>query len=135
MACKHAIQGDPEQCLAAGMDDYLSKPFNRDRFFAVLKRWLPAKSTTDIPVHTIWEDQTEKDQSKACRLSDGGNGGSNLHGDGFLDRFSHLDHLNYETPASLRSRVREGRPSLLQKVFRVYMEDSPKLVETIRRSP
>ncbi len=41
----HAMQGDREQCIASGMDDYLSKPFNRDRLFAVLKRWLPPKST------------------------------------------------------------------------------------------
>jgi CheY-like chemotaxis protein len=41
----HAMQGDREQCLAAGMDDYISKPFNRDRLFAVLKRWLPSEST------------------------------------------------------------------------------------------
>ena len=49
----HAMQGDSEQCIAAGMDDYLSKPFNRDRLFAVLIGWLPSKSTADIPVHTI----------------------------------------------------------------------------------
>ncbi len=130
----HAMQGDREQCLAVGMDDYLSKPFNRDRLFAVLKRWLPSKSTTDVPVHTTWEDKTEQEQSKARRLPDGGNEGSNLHCEEFLDRFSHLDHLNYRTLESLRSMVREGQPSLLEKVIRVYMESSPKLMETIRRS-
>jgi CheY-like chemotaxis protein/HPt (histidine-containing phosphotransfer) domain-containing protein len=130
----HAMQGDREQCIAAGMDDYLSKPFNRDRLFAVLKRWLPSKSTNDIPVDTTWEDQTEQDQSKACRLPDGGNEGSNLHGEGFLGRFSHLDHLNYKTLESLRSMVREGQPNLLEKVIRIYMESSPKLMETIRHS-
>ncbi|MGD0401524.1 MAG: response regulator [Syntrophobacteraceae bacterium] len=130
----HAMQGDREQCIVAGMDDYLAKPFNRDRLFALLKRWLPSKSTTDIPLHATLEDQTEKDQSKARRLSDGGNGGSTLHGGGFLDRFSHLRHLNNKTVESLRSMAGEGQPSVLQKVIRIYLETSPKLIETIRNS-
>ncbi len=37
----HAMKGDREQCLAAGMDDYLSKPFNQEQLVEVLKRWLP----------------------------------------------------------------------------------------------
>ncbi|MFZ0943726.1 MAG: response regulator [Syntrophobacteraceae bacterium] len=40
----HAMQGDREQCIAAGMDDYLSKPFSLDRLFEVLKRWLPSNN-------------------------------------------------------------------------------------------
>ncbi|MEZ5460099.1 MAG: ATP-binding protein [Steroidobacteraceae bacterium] len=36
----NAMQGDREQCLAAGMDDYLAKPFTRDALAAVLHRWL-----------------------------------------------------------------------------------------------
>ena len=39
----NAIFGDREQCLAAGMDDYLSKPFMIDQLRAMLKRWLPIK--------------------------------------------------------------------------------------------
>ncbi len=39
----HAIKGDQEQCLASGMDDYLSKPCSESQIEAVLKKWLPGK--------------------------------------------------------------------------------------------
>ena len=38
----NAIRGDREACLAAGMDDYLAKPFLREDLAALLDRWLPA---------------------------------------------------------------------------------------------
>jgi len=35
-----AMVGDRERCLAAGMDDYISKPLRPDQLDAVLERWL-----------------------------------------------------------------------------------------------
>jgi signal transduction histidine kinase/CheY-like chemotaxis protein len=36
----NAMEGDRERCLAAGMDDFLSKPFSQQKLAGLLKRWM-----------------------------------------------------------------------------------------------
>ncbi len=45
----HAMSGDRDKCLAAGMDDYLSKPFNTLQLQAMLKKWLPGSAFMSKP--------------------------------------------------------------------------------------
>ncbi|MFH1550015.1 MAG: response regulator, partial [Planctomycetota bacterium] len=45
----HAMQGDRERCLKAGMDDYLSKPLNRKEMFSVIEKWVKASLTDSHP--------------------------------------------------------------------------------------
>jgi PAS domain S-box-containing protein len=47
----NALQGEAERCIAAGMDDYVSKPIAMPALIAVLEKWLPApRSAAPTPV-------------------------------------------------------------------------------------
>ena len=37
----NAMDSDRDECLAAGMDDFVTKPVSIDRLSAVLQRWAP----------------------------------------------------------------------------------------------
>jgi CheY-like chemotaxis protein len=45
----HAFAEDRERCYAAGLDDYLAKPFEADQLHDVLLRWAPRRIETAPP--------------------------------------------------------------------------------------
>ncbi|MBF0102553.1 MAG: response regulator [Desulfobacterales bacterium] len=46
----HALKGDEEKCLEAGMDAYVTKPINQERLFTVLAQYL--SHTNQIDTHS-----------------------------------------------------------------------------------
>jgi CheY-like chemotaxis protein len=50
----HATEGFRDRCLAAGMDDYLSKPFKKERFLALVEQWVDRR-----PIVLVADDAPE----------------------------------------------------------------------------
>jgi len=49
----HAMQGDREICLTAGMNDYISKPINPKELADVLHRWLDGGIAPEVPAEPV----------------------------------------------------------------------------------
>jgi len=56
----HATAGEREKCLNAGMDDYISKPIERETLRRTLANWLTNEKTVkEIPAESLFEKASE----------------------------------------------------------------------------
>jgi PAS domain S-box-containing protein len=62
----YAMSGDRERCLAAGMNDHISKPFDPEQLYGVCSRWLTAAPQPAQDVR-ILQEQGQSDDTDSIR--------------------------------------------------------------------
>jgi two-component system sensor histidine kinase/response regulator len=109
-----AIEGDREQCLAAGMDDYVAKPFTAEQMRSALAAWLEPASPSETPSETQgkYEHLSLVPQAVAP-----------------APRTQPIDEAVLDNLAQLQ---REGRPDIVNRVITLFLESAPALLRELQ---
>jgi two-component system, sensor histidine kinase and response regulator len=111
----NAMNGDRERCTAAGMDDYLSKPFSRQQMVALLQHWLPQRRTeVPAPVAVI---QTSHAKAAAPAAEVAG-----VHA---------LDPIDDSAFDAIRVLQRPDKPDLVQRIIALFADEAPRLLQSL----
>ncbi|MEN8216947.1 MAG: response regulator [Pseudomonadota bacterium] len=67
----HAMSGDKEKCLAAGMNDYITKPIDETQLWSTLGKWIAAKVRDVMPVKSDHVDEQLPDELPGINIAAG----------------------------------------------------------------
>jgi len=122
----HAMEGDRDASLAAGMDDHLSKPFSFESLRAVLERWMPASALRAPAGKPAAELENSAGSLAAARSAKAGEAVVPVT-DPNRAPAARLDPSRLEAVRSLK-----GGPALAQRVIRLFLETTPAIVAALR---
>jgi two-component system, sensor histidine kinase and response regulator len=116
----HAMKGDRELCIAAGMDDYLPKPFNREQLAKALECWL--STAKDVCESEEWQMEG----------SDGPVNGAGTAGPD--NRKNEMHSIDKKAWDEIRALREDGSDELLHEFIDVYLKESLDVMEMLREA-
>lgn len=132
----HALMGDREKCLAADMDDYISKPVTLDKLEEILERWIPQcfkemeSKKVEEPQLQIGHLRSVKSQNLERLTPNEHHVSSSLKGSSFGNEPCD------EVPVDLArlSEISEGDAEFQRELLQVFLEDAVVYLEELNNA-
>ncbi len=125
----HALAGDREQCLTAGMDDYLTKPFTQEQMKTLLARWLPGAAPVAGSAHAPGQGfpPSVKKDAKASLVALAPRAASSQP----EPLFDRIDRKAWDQILMIQ---RPGQPDVLAHLLELFLRDAGEQADTIRHA-